>query len=972
MIRTCVRVVCLLVTLLAGSVVPVSAQAFRDSRATALSAAGAAIAIDVKAMGTAAVSVAGTFTGTLTFEVSNTGEAFTPINCVPPNSTVAVTTATTTGRWGSCSVAGWSLFQVRMSSYTSGTATVTISAAATGGGGGSGGGGNVTLVDGADTADVNASGQLAVTCANCSGSGVSLNEDAPFSDGASLTPAGMMRQGTPANSSGTDGDIEPLRGSGGRLWTSTTLTDGTDTASVTVDGEVMVEDTMVALHLPTIATTTATSAEATYALNEAFDARAVAVAGQLDDTASTAATENNVAPVRITSARALHVAQQGNVTVTDGAGALNVIVDSGTVSVDGSALTALQLIDNLVKAEDDASANTDPGLFAFAIRDDTLDARSGTEGDAEYLHTNANGALWSIDVNSTAALTSLQLTDNLVQAEDAVAGSAFSGVGILAVRQDSHVDLAADGDFIPMTVDADGGLRVSIVAGAASGGTSLADDADFVDGTTSGTPIGGVAESALPTTVTEGDFGWVAMTLNRALKVSLYGTDGTALTPATDATFDAAGGTSGPQLMGYAQVIDGLALPGIASTEGDAVRAAYSLSGIAYTLLTNDAGTKTATVDEDVASAGADLLVKVAAIRDDTLDARSGTEGDYEPFHLNASGALWVAGNGTFTVDAELTTADLDTGVGTDTEAVVGLQFAASGGATLVSGSAGLPVNIVAGGGSGGTALADDADFTAATTSFTPVGGFYQSAVTACTDGDTCAVAITANRELKTSLMTAIPAGTNNIGDIDVLSIAAGDNNIGNVDIVSGTVTTVSTVTTLSQLGGVALPVEDASETAAGVGIYAMGVRRDTIASSAGASGDNTMASYDSLGRQWTRGGGPCEDHARVLDVEIDTATSGNVELVALNGSDIFYVCGYNFVSTAAQTVQLISGTGVACATGETDETGPYAFAANGGIAVPNTGAVQFTTAAGAALCIELSAASQVSGIVTYVRSAAP
>ena len=31
----------------------------------------------------------------------------------------------------------------------------------------------------------------------------------------------------------------------------------------------------------------------------------------------------------------------------------------------------------------------------------------------------------------------------------------------------------------------------------------------------------------------------------------------------------------------------------------------------------------------------------------------------------------------------------------------------------------------------------------------------------------------------------AIPAGTNNIGDVDVASIAAGDNNIGNVDIVT-------------------------------------------------------------------------------------------------------------------------------------------------------------------------------------------
>jgi hypothetical protein len=61
--------------------------------------------------------------------------------------------------------------------------------------------------------------------------------------------------------------------------------------------------------------------------------------------------------------------------------------------------------------------------------------------------------------------------------------------------------------------------------------------------------------------------------------------------------------------------------------------------------------------------------------------------------------------------------------------------------------------------------------------------------------------------------LPAIPAGNNNIGDVDVASIAAGDNNIGNVDIVtmpnvvigSGTVTTVSTVSSVTAIAN-ALP----------------------------------------------------------------------------------------------------------------------------------------------------------------------
>lgn len=58
---------------------------------------------------------------------------------------------------------------------------------------------------------------------------------------------------------------------------------------------------------------------------------------------------------------------------------------------------------------------------------------------------------------------------------------------------------------------------------SASGGESEnIEDADFVDGTTVGTLVQGVAEVSSPTAVTEGDVGAFAMTLNRALKSSLY------------------------------------------------------------------------------------------------------------------------------------------------------------------------------------------------------------------------------------------------------------------------------------------------------------------------------------------------------------------------------------------------------------------------------------------------------------------
>lgn len=170
--------------------------------------------------------------------------------------------------------------------------------------------------------------------------------------------------------------------------------------------------------------------------------------------------------------------------------------------------------------------------------------------------------------------------------------------------------------------------------------------------------------------------------------------------------------------------------------------------------------------------------------------------------------------------------------------------------------------------------------------------------------------------------VTSIAAGTNNIGDVDVATIAAGDNNIGNVDVVTLPSVTIGTFPdnepiNVAQMGGLAVS--------------------------------------------------PCMK-AAISSVPIDTASAGNVQLVAISGSTVIYGCGFSFMASGTVNVQLIKGTGTACATGEADLTGPYPLVVNTGISVANGGAVQFATVAGDALCIELSAAVQVSGMFTYVQ----
>lgn len=217
---------------------------------------------------------------------------------------------------------------------------------------------------------------------------------------------------------------------------------------------------------------------------------------------------------------------------------LPAVTNAGTFAVQesGAALTALQLIDNLVLAEDAAHVTSDPGVQVLAVRKATPVDLSSLDGDYEPLQING-GRLWAsasidsalpagtnnigdvdvlslpalptgsnviggvtqsgtwtvglsagvnnigdVDVltlpaitnagtfavqESGAALTSLQLIDNLVLAEDAAHVTADPGVQVLAVRKATPADLSSlDGDYEPLQVNA-GRLWVSTIVDSA-------------------------------------------------------------------------------------------------------------------------------------------------------------------------------------------------------------------------------------------------------------------------------------------------------------------------------------------------------------------------------------------------------------------------------------------------------------------------------------------------------------------------
>lgn len=188
---------------------------------------------------------------------------------------------------------------------------------------------------------------------------------------------------------------------------------------------------------------------------------------------------------------------------------------------------------------------------------------------------------------------------------------------------------------------------------------------------------------------------------------------------------------------------------------------------------------------------------------DGSVTATQGTAAN-----LNAT----VVGTGTFAVqaDTELTTADLDTGAGTDTRAVVGLVGSKSGGGALIPGdaTAGLKVDLGA-----------DNDVV-------------------ISDGGNVISVDDNGGSLTVDVGTALPAGTNAIGKLAANSGV----DIGDVDV-----TSVTPGTGATSLG----KAEDAGHTTGDTGVYALAVRDDDPAPHSGTDGDYESIHVSASGGVW-------------------------------------------------------------------------------------------------------------------------
>ena len=209
---------------------------------------------------------------------------------------------------------------------------------------------------------------------------------------------------------------------------------------------------------------------------------------------------------------------------------------------------------NLGKEEDAVHSSADVGVMMLAVR---RDAPSGTAADGDYisLSTDNVGQLRTVFGNASldvtnigtfavqvdgAALTSLQLIDDAIFAEDVAAQAADKGIAVLAVRRDADTSLVGtDNDYANLQVDANGYLKVEIFDGGGShtvdnAGTFavqvdgaaltalqlidnpvIVDDNAFTPATSSVMMAGFEADESSTDSVDEGDAGAARMTLDR-------------------------------------------------------------------------------------------------------------------------------------------------------------------------------------------------------------------------------------------------------------------------------------------------------------------------------------------------------------------------------------------------------------------------------------------------------------------------
>jgi len=265
----------------------------------------------------------------------------------------------------------------------------------------------------------------------------------------------------------------------------------------------------------------------------------------------------------------------------------------------------------LVSATRDANASGNPIYIQITGGTNTASVTANNELQA-ILGANSGVDIGDVDVTSVIPGTG---ATNLGKAIDTAAGSTDTGVAALVVRDDALSTLTpVEGDYVPLRVDANGALWVTLTA--AGNSNIIQDDSAFTPGTSYVGAAGYLADETTPDSVDEGDIGAARMTLDRKQLIVL-----------ADATTDS---------QRLAIDSNGAASAILAANSG------VDIGDVDVTSVIPGTGATNLGKAVDSAGGGTDTGVAALFLRDDALSALTPVEGDYVRGRVDSTGALWV------------------------------------------------------------------------------------------------------------------------------------------------------------------------------------------------------------------------------------------------------------------------------------------------------------------------------------------
>ena len=279
-------------------------------------------------------------------------------------------------------------------------------------------------------------------------------------------------------------------------------------------------------------------------------------------------------------------------------------------------------------AEDAAHTSADVGQFVLGVRNDTLAALGGTDGDYVPFQMNASGALY-VEV---ATLPSSTSTIEVVG--DAAENAAAAGNPVLiGGRYDSSGRTLGDGDVGAIALDADGAVHITdggntiTVDGTVTANLSSTDNTVLDNILTKNTEIDAVLDTIDADT---GAIKTAVEIIDNAISGSEMQVDVVAISAQSDGTY-------------IGDIKFGESLPAGSAAIGKlAANSGVDIGDVDVTSVVPGTGATNLGKAEDAAHSSGDVGVMSLAVRNDDVAALGGADGDYAPLQVNAAGSLYT------------------------------------------------------------------------------------------------------------------------------------------------------------------------------------------------------------------------------------------------------------------------------------------------------------------------------------------